>query len=267
MSERTPTTPDPGADAAPTGEASDASLLEELRAIAAQAQSRKIHFFLSHQAHFLDPLVPDEYQQLRSAGVTAEMVAVARRIVDEDAARSGDEVPRIYFPVPMARSLEAGAEWDAVEGRFRYDMIVVDQDQEWWWRGRPVAERTKKFFSEHFGWQPAVGRWFFEYKIHDGWWDKSYLEAEITPLLGVSLEADADEGEPVRIVLQSGRRVEADTGTLRLDEAERLFLTSAELGEVQLAATERFRVLSSADEELATVTLAGRRVPLHWPRR
>lgn len=260
MSDRRPSTPDPRTDVGIAADPPDARQLERLRDLAVEAQRSQVHFFVSHAAHFFDPLVPAEFESLRDAALGPAVVQAAARVAAEV---GRDDAPRIYFPVPMARSLESGANWSEVEGRFRYDMIRVDEEQRWTWRGRPVADRTREFFSDHLGWQPAVSRWFFEYKIHDGWWDKSYLEATITPLRGLRFEIDG--ADPPRVVLLNGQRVECRVDTLRLDRRERLYVQTPTMGEVLIAEPERFRILRTADEDLETVELGDRRVRLQWP--
>ena len=262
MNERPPSTPDPRTDDGRPKEPLDSARLQELKLAAVQARPRRVHFFLSHEAHFLDPLVPEEFERLHTARVSTDVVDVAVRLLEEEIA--DDATPRIYFPVPMARALSGGAGWSEVVARFRYDMILVDEEQRWSWRGGPVAERTREFFVDHLAWQPAVERWYFEYKIHDGWWDKSYLEAEVTPLRGLRFDEGSGE-EPLRLVLQDGRRVVCAADSFRLDQRERLFVRSHEMGEVLVSDTERFRILRTADEDLATVEVAGRRVALAWP--
>ena len=240
-------------------------VLEDLERCAKQAADHHVHFFVSHQAHFLDPLVPGDRRQLENAPLSPSTVEVARRVVEQEIDPASRRA-RIYFPVPMARGLDAGASWDEVAASFRYDMIVVDEEQAWSWRGRPVADRTRDFFLQYLSWAPAVERWFFEYKIHDGWWDKSYLAASITPLRAVRFEfASGSEDESGRLVLQDGRRAECRFEAFRLDERERLFVDSVELGEVLVSDAERFRLLRTADETMQSVDLGPRRVPLIWP--
>ena len=96
----------------------------------------------------------------------------------------------IYSPVPIARGLDAGRPIESMLDEFRYEMIHVDADQRWVWMGRPVAPRIKSFFLEHLGWEPAIGRWFFEYQVNPEWWDKSYLDAEVTPLLAMTVSEE-----------------------------------------------------------------------------
>jgi hypothetical protein len=161
-----------------------------------------------------------------------------------------------------AQPARGGMDEAAIVDRFHYDLIHVDAEQRWSWRGRPVGERARRFFLEHLGWNERIGRWFFEYRVHDGWWDKSYLDAEVTPLLAIRLE----ELEGCALAhLASGQGASVDLDSFRLDERERLYCRTAELGEVMFSGTVRFQVISTISEDLQTVEVAGARRQLRWP--
>ena len=147
-------------------------------------------------------------------------------------------------------------------GAQAYELIRVDSEQRWVWMGRPVASRVKTFFLESLGWEPAIRRWFFEYQVNAEWWDKSYLDAEATPLIAITVR---EQGGALEAVLNTGSSVELDLETLRLDERERLFCRSRRLGEVLLADAVRFSILRHANEACDAVLIAGRWRPLHWP--
>lgn len=245
------------------------------------------HVFVSHRAHFLDPLDGEDWAALADCDALVDEAVL--RVVEEvlprhapgaralDGAVAGSRRPVIFFPVPMARALfpagaasgarhspEAAAEERAVVDRFHYDLIHVDAEQRWSWRGRPVGERARRFFLEHARWFERASRWGFEYKVHDGWWDKSYLDAEVTPLVAIRLEELAAERRAVAH-LASGQAAEVDLESFRLDERERLFCRTRGLGEVMLSDTVRFQVASTVSEDLATVEVAGVRWALRWP--
>ena len=221
--------------------AADEARREAFRRAVEALEGLDAFVFVSHRAHFHDPLIEEQWEALADceAVADAEVLRVTAEVLPryapgsrggarEDSAgggapalersaaaggessaerASGVRRPVIFFPVPMARALaqrgervgedegegEAeGAARDAEEraivDRFHYDLIQVDAEQRWSWRGRPVGERARRFFLEHVRWFPRVARWGFEYKVHDGWWDKSYLDAEVTPLLAIRLE-------------------------------------------------------------------------------
>lgn len=263
--------------------------MDDLIDAARALEPHDVYLLFSHDAHFLNPLVPDEWRRLRNSTIPQDpgILEVANGLLPS---RLPGLPKGIYFPAPIARALappagggetsSAGALGEDLAGdglvaildRFHYEMIQVDEDQEWSWRGRPVAERTRRFFLEHLGWQPAIGRYFFEFKIHDRWWDKSYLDAVITPLLGVQLrEVEPSPGESeegaLEITTQCGHRDLLDLDGFRLDRRERLFCACQRLGEVLFSDTLRFRLLSGASEDLRSIAVAGRACPLRWPEQ
>ena len=159
-----------------------------------------VHLFFKHGAHFHDPLVPAQWEALAREPALDD--ATVRRVVLEELSSRLPGLARgIYSPVPIARGVEAGQSIDALLDEFRYEMIRIDSEQRWMWMGRPVAPRIKTFFLENLGWEPAVARWFFEYQVNPEWWDKSYLEAEVTPLQALSV---AEEGGSLVASLNSG---------------------------------------------------------------
>jgi hypothetical protein len=241
-------------------EAGLARLVRAARALSA----RRMFVLFSHQTRFASPLVPVERERLRSAPAISE--EAVHRVV-EDVLLPGaaplcapGAPPAIFFPAPLARALAAGERLETALERFHYELIHVDADQRWSWRGLSVAPRTQRFFLEHTRFEPALDRWVFEYRVNEQWWDKSYLEAEVTPFLAVALEEAGDE---VRAVLQDGRRVAvASGGSCRLDERERLYLPCAEVAEALCNDGLRFQLLRSADEDLRSIEIGGRRHPL-----
>lgn len=286
--------------------------MNDLRQAARALEPHGIYTLFSHEAHFLDPLVPEEWQQLAASTISRD--PVVWRVVDEILPASLAWLPRgLYFPSPIARALgdtsrplsslrERNGEGsperrdtaggvasflattvpssESAEGhqnapaaetqlavvldRFHYDMIEVDEDQRWTWRGQPVAERTRRFFLEHLGWQPAIGRFFFEFQVHAKWWDKSYLDAVVTPLVAVQTK-QVEGGAAVEISTSSGQRDLLALETFRLDVRERLFCRTQSMGEVMFSDALRFRLLSTASEDLKRITVAGREWPLRWP--
>lgn len=238
--------------------------LARLERAARGLEKRRLFLLFSHQARFASPLVPVERERLRPAAWLSD--EGVHRVVEEvllpgAAPRCAPGAPpAIFFPVPLARALAAGEALGPALERFHYELVHVDGDQRWTWRGMPVAPRTRQFFLEHMRFEPALERWVFEYRVNDQWWDKSYLEAEVTPFLAVALEEGA--GGAVA-VLQDGRRVAVTSGEgCRLDERERLYLPCVELGEALCNDGLRFQLLRGADEELRSIEIGGRRVAL-----
>jgi hypothetical protein len=228
---------------------------------ARELEPRGIFVFFKHGARFHDPLVPEQWAALRNEPALDDAV-VRRVVVDELAARLPTLARGIYSPVPIARGLDSGRSIESLLDEFRYEMIHVDPEQRWVWMGRPVAPRIKSFFLEHLGWQSAIGRWFFEYQVNPEWWDKSYLDAEVTPLVAMTV---SEEAGAVVAALNNGERDRLDLDTLRLDRRERLFCASERFGEVLFAEAVRFSILRHANEACDAVLIAGGWRALHWP--
>jgi hypothetical protein len=257
--------------------------LRRLERSARELAERRHFLLFSHQARFASPLVPAEREALLSAPAIVE--EAVQRVVEEillpgKAPRCAPGAPpAIFFPAPLARALAAGEALEPALERFHYELVRVDEEQRWTWRGLPVAPRTRQFFLEHTRFEPALRRWVFEYRVNELWWDKSYLEAEVTPFLAISLERaegaemaekpdeperteEAADGAAAVALLQDGRRVPLLAVGCRLDRRERLFLRCAGVAEALCSETLRFKLLRSADEALRTIEVLGRRVPL-----
>ena len=220
-----------------------------------------IYLFFKHGAHFRDPLVPEQWAALRNEPALDDR-GVRQVVLDELTARLPQLARGIYSPVPIARGLDSGRSIESLLDEFRYEMIHVDADQRWVWMGRPVAPRIKSFFLGHLGWEPAIRRWFFEYRVNPEWWDKSYFDAEVTPLVAMTV---SEEDGAVVATLNSGERDRLDLDTLRLDQRERLFCASERFGEVLFADAVRFSILRHANEACDAVLIAGAWRALHWP--
>ena len=224
---------------------------------------RGISIFLSHQARFRNPLSPVDREALADSEAARDPAVVA--VVAEALPERLDRLERgTYFPVPLARAVAGGRAFDDALMSFHYPPIVVDADRRWFWKEQPVAERIRRFFVQHIGFEPALGVWFVEYRVNDGWWDKCYLDCSITPLVAVQLREEA-EGHRVVADLNNGRADTLDPDSLRLDERERLFASAADHGVVEIADTPRFALLRTVSEDCRTVEFAGARRSLRWP--
>jgi hypothetical protein len=233
---------------------------EELVAAARVLVEDGIHLFFKQGSHFQNPLVRRELAVLES-GTAADDEGV-RKVV-HDLRSSRELVARgIYSPVPIARGLEAGEALDDLLVRFRYEMIVVDENQEWLWQGRPVAAKLRKFFLEQLAYEPDIDVYYFEYRVNDDWWDKSYFDVLMTPMVARTL---VDHGGEAVVALNNGEEDRLDLESLRLDERERLFARTLRNGEALFSDSLRFSILKSVSEDCQSVQIAGLRRPLHWP--
>jgi hypothetical protein len=230
-------------------------------AAARRLQPHGVHLFFKHGAHFRNPLVPAEWEALADEPALDDR-AVRSVVLDLLPARLPDLPRGIYSPVPIARGLEAGRDVAALLAELRYEMIRVDEEQRWSWSGGPVAPRTRSFFLEHVAWEPALGLWYFEYRVNPDWWDKSYLDAVVTPLRALAVT----EGDrTLTATLNNGASDRLDLETLRLDRRERLFCGTASHGEVLFTDAVRFSLLSQVNQACDAVRIAGEWRPLHWP--
>ena len=228
---------------------------------------RGVSIFLSHAARFRNPLVPADREALAEAAAARDHGVVL--VVAEELPRrlaEGRLDRGTYFPVPLARAVAGGRAIDDALNSFHYPPIVVDADRRWSWKGGPVADRIRRFFLQHIGFEPALGVWFVEYRVNDGWWDKCYLDCAVTPLVAVQLrEEEAATGDRVIADLSNGQRDALDPDSLELDERERLFAGSSRHGLVEIADAPRFALLRTVSDDCRTVEFAGARRLLRWP--
>ena len=224
-----------------------------------------ISIFLSHQARFRNPLSSVDRDALADSEAARDPAVVA--VVGEELPERLDRLERgTYFPVPLARAVAGGRAFDDALMSFHYPPVVVDADRRWSWKGQPVADRIRRFFVRHIGFEPNLGVWFVEYRVNDGWWDKCYLDCATTPLVAVQLrEEGGAAGGGVVADLSNGQSDRLDPDSLRLDKRERLFASSAGHGLVEIADTPRFALLRTVSEDCRTVEFAGARRVLHWP--
>ena len=200
------------------GESPRSRVLEGAQRLA----DRGSYLFFRYQAHFHNPMVPKERDALAEEPALddPEVAAVVQTLVER-----GDRLPLgIYSPVPIARAVAEGTDLESLLEQFRYEMIHVDGAQEWRWKGRAVAPKIRQFFLENTHYEPALSLWFFEYRVNDEWWDKSYFSG-LTPLKVTVLDEDQ-----LAAVLSSGRRDTIDSGSFRLDAEERLFVDTGNSG-------------------------------------
>lgn len=239
--------------------------MDELVRACERLWPRGISIFLSHRARFRNPLSPGDREALADSAAAADPAVVA--VVAEELPERLDRLERgTYFPAPLARAVAGGRAFDDALMSFHYPPIVVDAERRWFWKGQPVAERIRRFFVQHIGFEPALRVWFVEYRVNEAWWDKCYLDCATTPLVAVQLREGAEAGtDRVMADLNNGRADTLDPDSLRLDEQERLFASSADHGLVEIADAPRFALLRTVSEDCRTVEFAGARRGLRWP--
>ena len=60
----------------------------------------------------------------------------------------------MYFPVPIAREKKTGEEpKPEVINRFHYDFIMVNDQQQWSLKNKPISGRILEFFQSHLNYE------------------------------------------------------------------------------------------------------------------
>lgn len=191
----------------------------------------------------MNPLIEEDQRHLQSGDLLG-LPGVAELI--EGPLLNSDLEPStgMYFPVPMARSLEQGEAFSSeIVARFHYDFIRVDDRQQWYLRDKHIRGKVLEFFISNLGYETVTGRHFIEYWSEKRW-DKCYLECSMTPMLALSLSYQQGR---FRMTLNNGEIDEGAEKMFRIDEKERCFLWSLHHGDVMLADAPRFWLLSQLD--------------------
>jgi len=90
---------------------------------------RKLIMLLLWKERFLNPLITEELEKLKSSGLL-EDVGIWQ-VMDEHFPAFESKLPAgMYFPVPISRAIKQGAEFSTeLALRFHYDYIQVDENQ------------------------------------------------------------------------------------------------------------------------------------------
>ena len=209
--------------------------------------------------HFLNPLVPEQLQKLKSSGLLDNKYLL--KVLEEYLPELDAELPRgMYFPVPISRSLSEGGEFSTIlAGQFFYDFIRVDDSQKWSLRDKYITGKVLSLFESNLFYEKETSRYYVEY-WSDSRWDKCYLECAITPMLGLSVENIPDG---LKLELNNHKTDLIDLHSFRIDAEERCFAFTLNHGEVQLADTPRFWLLNQLDETGTQLILNKQLFPLN----
>ena len=209
--------------------------------------------------HFLNPLVPEQLQKLKSSGLLDNKYLL--KVLEEYLPELDAELPRgMYFPVPISRSLSEGGEFSTIlAGQFFYDFIRVDDSQKWSLRDKYITGKVLSLFESNLFYEKETSRYYVEY-WSDSRWDKCYLECALTPILGLSVESIPGG---LKIQLNNHKTDLIDLHSFRIDSKERCFAFTLNHGEVQLADTPRFWVLNQLDETGTQLVLNKQLFPLN----
>jgi len=209
--------------------------------------------------HFLNPLVPEQLQKLKSSGLLDNKYLL--KVLEEYLPELDAELPRgMYFPVPISRSLSEGGEFSTIlAGQFFYDFIRVDDSQKWSLRDKYITGKVLSLFESNLFYEKETSRYYVEY-WSDSRWDKCYLECALTPILGLSVE-NIPGG--LKMQLNNHKTDTIDLHSFRIDAEERCFAFSLNHGEVLLADTPRFWLLNQLDETGTQLVLNKQLFPLN----
>ena len=209
--------------------------------------------------HFLNPLVPEQLQKLKSSGLLDNKYLL--KVLEEYLPELDAELPRgMYFPVPISRSLSEGGEFSTIlAGQFFYDFIQVDDSKKWSLRDKYITGKVLSLFESNLFYEKETSRYYVEY-WSDSRWDKCYLECAITPILGLSVESIPGG---LKIQLNNHKTDLIDLHSFRIDSKERCFAFTLNHGEVQLADTPRFWLLNQLDETGTQLILKKQLFPLN----
>ena len=213
--------------------------------------SFKRYIFILDQQLLRNPLIKEDHIQLQTKGLL-ELSGVSELIKGPLLNADLEPPTGMYFPVPMARAFEREKSLESeIIARFHYDFIRVDDCQQWHLRDKIISGKVLEFFISNLSFESATDRHFIEYWSETRW-DKCYLECSLTPMLALSLSFRRGR---FSMLLNNGVIDEATAGELRIDEKERCFLRSRQHGEVLLADTPRFWLLSHLDSTGTRVIL------------
>ena len=208
---------------------------------------------------FLNPLVPEQLQKLKSSGLLDNKYLL--KVLEEYLPELDAELPRgMYFPVPISRSLSEGGEFSTIlAGQFFYDFIRVDDCQKWSLRDKYITGKVLSLFESNLFYEKETSRYYVEY-WSDSRWDKCYLECALTPILGLSVESIPGG---LKMQLNNHKTDTIDLHSFRIDAEERCFAFSLNHGEVLLADTPRFWLLNQLDETGTQLVLNKQLFPLN----
>lgn len=227
------------------------SLLERFRWFAAQDQ----WLLFLHETRFLNPLVAEQFTKLEVSGLLDD--PSIRALVETGLAALSPELPAgVYFPAPISR-IQASGTALTVETvlQFHYAFIQVDAQQRWSLRGHSIVGRVLQLFQENLGYEPEIQRYFVEYWT-EGRWDKCYLACELTPMLALNINLEAD---PLEVQLVNGKSDAVISDTLRLDAHENCLVRTAQHGDALLADAPRYQLLQHYHEDENCLKLGNRR--------
>lgn len=207
-------------------------------------QRKKIYLLWMLDGVFRNPLNPEELKLFEAAGGLASHVDDQ---VLQAFERHADELPSgMYFPVLIQRN-HGQEEALTVEmlKKYHYDLIRVDQAQQWFFKGEPVRGKIKTLFEENLHYDEHLQLYFVQYQV-DARLDKCYLDCEIPPLNIVRILPTLDAFETAETHL--GHLVSLEPREVSMDAQERLFLKTTELGWLNTTDSLRFDLMMKLNE-------------------
>ena len=185
------------------------------------AQLKRYVFILCGN-RLLNPILEKHQEELEKEGLL-ELPGVDE-VIEKDLLRPDLNPPNgMYFPVPIAREKKTGEELKPeVINRFHYDFIMVNDQQQWSLKNKPISGRILEFFQSHLNYELETERYFVEY-FSESRWDKCYLECDVSPMLALSV---SHEKHNFKMLLNNGKEDHTKESVLMMDDQERCFLKS-----------------------------------------
>ncbi|MEC7213733.1 MAG: hypothetical protein VXW26_04905 [SAR324 cluster bacterium] len=221
------------------------------------AQLKRYVFILCGN-RLLNPILEKHQEELEKEGFL-ELPGVDE-VIEKDLLRPDLNPPNgMYFPVPIAREKKTGEEpKPEVINRFHYDFIMVNDQQQWSLKNKPISGRILEFFQSHLNYELETGRYFVEY-FSESRWDKCYLECDVSPMLALSISF---EKHNFKMLLNNGKEDQTKESVLMMDDQERCFLKSQTHGIVLLADAPRYEILKHLDDSDQDLVINGQSIPI-----
>lgn len=229
-------------------------LMQSLEKLAALER----YVFLLDEQRFWNPLIPAQYKHIRHTGLLDRdkvLEVIEMHLVKHEL----DPGKGMYFPVPIARKIEQNVIFNSIlVKQFHYHFIEIDDRQQWYFHSRPVTGKVLKYFQSHMSFEPETNRYYVEY-WSESRWDKCYLSCTHTPMEGLALERIEDT---FMVTLNNGKSDSIRPDSFRLDAKERCFCSTMTHGEVMLADSPRYWLLSHFDSDCTQLRFVDRVFPL-----
>ena len=211
------------------------------------------------ESRFLNPQISEQQQTIKSSRLLDNTVM---KLLGEYFPKFENELPKgMYFPTPISRAINQGERFSKeLALQFHYDLINVDQNQQWSLRDKRITGKVLSLFKSNLFFEEVTDRYFVEY-WSDARWDKCYLECTITPMLALAIDSVS---EGIMLQLNNNKSDLIYLNSFRMDKIERCFVQTENFGEVLLADSPRFWLLDHLDDSGTHLIVKEDRFPLKF---